>query len=129
MKQQTCRAVKQQMKPTATVTEDCTQYRPTSHVVHVPLDHDSSPPLLSSLSFTYRMPVAPPNILQNFLSICHFFISFILLKGNAYLYPFVSCLCPFFCSFLLNILVPYRKKPTVLFGIHSLFKVHILYQH
>ena len=89
------------MKPTATVIEDCTQRRPTSHVVRVPSGCSSSPPLLSSLTYTYCVSMSLPNILKEIpCPSVIFFISFIPLKGVGYFYPFVSCLCPFFYLFI-----------------------------
>lgn len=65
--------------------------------------------------------VSHPNIFKrNFLSICHFFYLFILLKGKGYFYPFVSCLCPFFPPVLLNARLPYTMYATFIFGHHSL---------
>lgn len=74
----------------------------TYHVVHVPLDHCSSPPLLSSLTFTYCMPLSLPNTFKrNFLSICHFFfpsLSFSSRAKSIFILFFPACVLFFlFC--------------------------------
>lgn len=94
---------------TATVIEDCIQKRPTSHVVHVPLDHCSTPPLLSSLTFTYCKPflislkeIACPSVI--------FFHS----QGRWVFLSFCFLLVSFF-SILLNALLPYTVERSLLF--------------